>query len=1381
MRGNRKSEYVWSGRIGTPRLAALLLGGIILAGASPMVQAVPLIAATKTDALADDADSSSGATPGDTIEYTITITSFGNMDALNVLFADLIDNNSTLVPGSVKTTPIARNDSYDSLGNVGITVPDGAGDVLANDDDPDGGSVTVSKVQGSGANVGSATATNQSGTVTVASDGSFTYEPPPGFEGSDTFTYEIIDDEGQTDTARVDLTVSGMIWFIDSTAAAGGDGRLSSPFNCLVGAGCFDTAAADDAGDNIFVAAGSYTGGLTLLNNQKLIGDGSSSDLATITGISLPANSATLPTFSGVDPVLTNTGDTITVGQNNTIRGLSLSTSGGTGMKGSSVGTLTVSETSISGGGGIDINGGTLAVTLDSLSASSSTDEGIRLNSVSGAFAVTTGSISTTGISGVDITGNPSVDLSVTLTNVSSTGGTVPGIDLQNTTGSFEIIGDGTNTNVGGNGSGGTISGKTGSNGTNNGIGVLLNNATNVTLRRMQLNDFQNFAIKGTSVNGFELSFSTIDGSNGTSAGADEDCIHFNNLSGTALIDDSDISGGFEDNIRVINTTGTLNLSLTDSLIGTNGNDGALVETRSSATANLTITGNSFTASPGDLLQTNVLNSSAMDLLLQNNTFANVHPSILSGGGGVTISGGGGGSSVTFTYEIDNNSFSGAKGIALNVFKGTGAGSFEGEITGNDIGISGNSLSGSSQASGIKVSSNGTGTHATLVDNNTVLQTNETGIFLTGNDGSSTLNATVTNNSVGEPGSFSFAGIFIDCGALSSDTNLICADIGGTGNENSFVGSGGQFGLDFVSATSSNATTNMPGLVGGAAGVASYIQGRNTGTPSVDAFGNHTGSGTSCAAPPLMAAPRRKAVAIGDVPTKETLASSVILSGDRKGATSKRDTIADTLHNAHLLEDELPCIVEVAVQRWTDAGIGADDLARLEAIAVAIVEQPGLKLGSATATRLTLDIDGAGYGWFIDMTPEDDEEFARLSAATELIADPASSAYGRIDLLTVVLHEFGHVLGLHHGLDSGDLMADVLGPGVRRLPIINPDEIRSPMASTDPEHELIAAQVATAIGAATLASGETLELSLGTLNPGQIVVITFQVTIDSPLPGGAPQICNQGLVRGDNFTDVLTDDPDVGGAANPTCTPVQPPLGTGTIVINKVTSPAGGTGFNFNGDLGAFTLDDGQSQQFTGLAAGDYDVVENVPAGWGLDGVVCVGGDSTPIAGGVTVQLDTGENITCTFSNCDVPGDLDHDCDVDPTDFDLFLQAFATCQGDGDYNADANLDDSDNCITLVDYQLWFASYQDANSGGGTAPTTPPLEVLGDFDVDFDVDQSDFGSFQVCVSGPDVPVGDPACEKADLDNDGDVDQGDFGLFQRCLSGASVTLDLTCKYE
>ena len=46
------------------------------------------------------------------------ITNTGAADATNVVFNDTIDPNTTLVPGSVNTQPIAVSDAYNVIGNV---------------------------------------------------------------------------------------------------------------------------------------------------------------------------------------------------------------------------------------------------------------------------------------------------------------------------------------------------------------------------------------------------------------------------------------------------------------------------------------------------------------------------------------------------------------------------------------------------------------------------------------------------------------------------------------------------------------------------------------------------------------------------------------------------------------------------------------------------------------------------------------------------------------------------------------------------------------------------------------------------------------------------------------------------------------------------------------------------------------------------------------------------------------------------------------------------------------------------------------------------------------------------------------------------------------
>ncbi len=74
----------------------------------------------------------------------------------------------------------------------------------------------------------------------------------------------------------------------------------------------------------------------------------------------------------------------------------------------------------------------------------------------------------------------------------------------------------------------------------------------------------------------------------------------------------------------------------------------------------------------------------------------------------------------------------------------------------------------------------------------------------------------------------------------------------------------------------------------------------------------------------------------------------------------------------------------------------------------------------------------------------------------------------------------------------------------------------------------------------------------------------------------------------------------------------------------------------------------------------------------------------------------------------------------------------------------------------------------------TTAAGPP----GDFDLDEDVDQADYGRLQACLSGSAVSQNDPACEPAKLDDDADVDQADLVAFLGCLSGPGEPADPAC---
>jgi hypothetical protein len=87
-------------------------------------------------------------------------------------------------------------------------------------------------------------------------------------------------------------------------------------------------------------------------------------------------------------------------------------------------------------------------------------------------------------------------------------------------------------------------------------------------------------------------------------------------------------------------------------------------------------------------------------------------------------------------------------------------------------------------------------------------------------------------------------------------------------------------------------------------------------------------------------------------------------------------------------------------------------------------------LGQTDGSTITLDLDAAGRGWFVDATPRDASEFPLVLGTDHLGAAPGSAAAGAMDLLTVLLHEIGHWAGYDH--DAGiALMAPVLGAGQR--------------------------------------------------------------------------------------------------------------------------------------------------------------------------------------------------------------------------------------------------------------------------------------------------------------------------------------------------------------
>jgi hypothetical protein len=127
-----------------------------------------------------------------------------------------------------------------------------------------------------------------------------------------------------------------------------------------------------------------------------------------------------------------------------------------------------------------------------------------------------------------------------------------------------------------------------------------------------------------------------------------------------------------------------------------------------------------------------------------------------------------------------------------------------------------------------------------------------------------------------------------------------------------------------------------------------------------------------------------------------------------------------------LTQPMLEPILTEAIARWQEAGAPGSALATLRSTPVIIADLPGTYVGRESANGvIIIDANAAGNGWFVDLTPTDDSKFSTASAS------PAS---GHVDLLTVVAHELGHVLGIAELANPNDVMFQDLALGVRKIP-----------------------------------------------------------------------------------------------------------------------------------------------------------------------------------------------------------------------------------------------------------------------------------------------------------------------------------------------------------
>jgi hypothetical protein len=321
------------------------------------------------------------------------------------------DKTFTIDINDVNDNPVDGNEVTSAVGNTlleygSVGSPSSAakkvvsGNLLSNatDEDQPPQTLSISASDSTSANGGS---------VSVSSDGAFSYVPPAGFTGTDTFNYTVSDGNGGTDTSTVTIMVNNRVWYVKNNATAGGLGRSTDPFDTLAEA---DTAA-NASGDIIYVYKGDgtttgLTGGFSLLASQKLLGEPvnlvvGADTLATGT----PANR---PSLSG----------TVSLASGSRVEAVDIAGSAGAAIAGTNTGGSDVTNVNLSGAnGGVALTG-----------------------AAAGTFNFTNFTINTTGGTGflVNSSGAPTINVgSGSTENVSATGG--PAVDVRNANGSSNL------------------------------------------------------------------------------------------------------------------------------------------------------------------------------------------------------------------------------------------------------------------------------------------------------------------------------------------------------------------------------------------------------------------------------------------------------------------------------------------------------------------------------------------------------------------------------------------------------------------------------------------------------------------------------------------------------------------------------------------------------------------------------------------------------------------------------------------------------------------------------------------------------------------------------------------------------------------------------
>jgi hypothetical protein len=387
----------------------------------------------------------------------------------------------------------------------------------------------------------------------------------------------------------------------------------------------------------------------------------------------------------------------------------------------------------------------------------------------------------------------------------------------------------------------------------------------------MRIRNHPNFGLRATGLTNLALVGDVVDATSATngdnlSASPAEGSVLLENQLGTVTVTGSTFANGLNDDFAIRQTgTAGATVNVTSSTFkntsSPSGNDGLLMTTAGSGASTLNVQTSTFQANRGDHIQVTGSNSASPTVTINSSVFSGGHPQAV--GQGITLNTGASYAG-TFTYTITNNVINGAIDNALTLQQGLSlaAGKMIGTVTGNQIGTTGQALSGSAQGSAIDVEASGAGSHKVTIVSNTLRQWFDRGIQMLANDSNGTLNAIVHSNTVVEPGTGGVTppreGLYANAGAFDpnynglTDSAKVCLDAGGTGSLANTLDHGTGASVDIRIRQRFNTQFLFPGYTGSAtddAAVQTYLAGRNVhaGGTAPSVLASHTNASSAYA------------------------------------------------------------------------------------------------------------------------------------------------------------------------------------------------------------------------------------------------------------------------------------------------------------------------------------------------------------------------------------------------------------------------------------------------------------------------------------------------------------------------------------------------------